>query len=337
MIDTVKLMLGNFEIRNKDLFVYKTDEKKGYRFGYLKPIRDGIYRPSLFTFRPDFFSYLYVRFSVPKLLFGNNLQEVKESQFEDVVNKLVIELSKLDVIVSADSIRYALIRGVDYSKNFILSPGLITDEVLGILNLSKYNRLKLFTLKYPCIKFYSKSLSILFYDKLEEIRTYADVFPNFSEIDSSLKNRILRTEFQYRGTYGVTERLAKIIGKKKHMFTFKEVFSEKIMKLVFNDSFRKLDNKLPDIILEGNEEEELRGIYDNKANKIAKEIAILKCQKDCGCYEEGIKKAIKYYGENFVKNHNCVLVNDTKLQSILPKLLQEIEDYTPIQEKLNSK
>ncbi|WP_372519683.1 hypothetical protein [Candidatus Ruminimicrobiellum ovillum] len=330
MIDTVKLMLTAPEIRNKDLFVYKTDEKTGYRFGYLKPINDGIYRPSLLYFEPDFFSYLYVRFSIPKFLFGNNLQEVKESQFEDVVNKLVTELNKLGITVSADAIRYADIRGVDYSKNFILSPNLTTDEVLDVLKLSKYSRMKLFTSKYPYIKFHSKSLSILFYDKLKEMTQHGGIIPNFSKINSSMKNRIFRTEIQFRNTYGVKERLAKIIRKGKHSIRFKEIFNENMMKIVFNHCLRKLNENMPDIILEGNEEEELKEMYGNKVNKIAKEIAILKCQKDCGSYKEGIQKAIKYYGENFVENHKCVLVNDTKLQFILLKLLEELKEYKPL-------
>lgn len=331
MIDTVKLMLINPKIRNKDLFKFKTDRRDRYVYGYMKNFEDdGIYRPRLFLLK-NFYDFLFVTFSVPKLIFGNNLKELKGTEFKGIVHRLRMALDELGVTVTEEDIENALVRRVDYSKNFILNQRNINcEDVINIVETSSYPRLKFHeVIKGKYIKFCSKSLSIIFYDKLEEMKAHGATAPHLSEIMLMAENRILRIEVQIKGKYGTEQRLAEMLGAKKHLFTFKEIFNENIMKKVFNYNLKILDDRLPNIILKGQEIEELNSLNRNK-NIIGKKILFLTLQNNYNGYNAGKEKAIELYGENFVKKNNCVLVNNENLQCILIKFLEELKDYKPL-------
>ena len=63
---------------------------------------------------------MYISFSAQKLLFKNNLYELKESNCKLIINILIRILSKLKITVTLETIENASVRRVDYSKNFIL-------------------------------------------------------------------------------------------------------------------------------------------------------------------------------------------------------------------------
>ena len=331
MIDTIQLMVMNYEIRNRDLFKFKTNSRKMFSFGYMKPEKDGIYRPKLSVIEGIYGYYLFIKFSIPKFVFGNNLRELKGTEFKGIVYMLVKAIDELEVTVTEETITNATVRRVDYSKNLILNKrNIICADVINIAQTSSYPRLKFWeVIKGKYIKFSSKSLSIMFYDKLEEMKNHNSIYRDFPYITLMADNRILRIEIQIKGKYGVEQRLPKMCGKGKCQLRFKDVFNKNIMQKVFNYNLRILNDKLPDVILEGKEIEELCACY-RKPNVIGKKNLFLTLQKNCKGYEAGKEKAIELYGENFVKKNNCILVNNENLQFILLKFLEEIKDYTPL-------
>jgi hypothetical protein len=60
---------------------------------------------------------LRVEFSAPKLVYGNNFDELVSRDFETVVERLQQRLSELGVRVAEDTLRGAKVSTIHYSKN----------------------------------------------------------------------------------------------------------------------------------------------------------------------------------------------------------------------------
>ena len=80
--------------------------------------------------------------SLPKLMWGNNYYEVRDCDFRDVLNKLVLLLDKLELPtrITADILKYATIRRVDYCRNFGFYNGFSMRELSDILNKAEFRQ-----------------------------------------------------------------------------------------------------------------------------------------------------------------------------------------------------
>ena len=65
---------------------------------------------------------LRIEFSVPKLLFGNNVDELGQNDWETVIATLKSKLSQMGVKVFSAQLENALVSAVHFSKNIVLSP-----------------------------------------------------------------------------------------------------------------------------------------------------------------------------------------------------------------------
>ena len=332
MIDTVKISTEKFEIGDYGLFVLNVTNKNlkelmeeikpGTNIIYsikahLKEINDGIYRPRIeYVYPLHRNPTIYIEFSIPKLLFGQNLSEVTEKNYVDVVNKLITILKDLKITVTEDAINNAFVKRVDFSKNYALKEGLTCKDVLSLLSKASYSHMKLHVIKEDeYIKFYSKSKALLFYDKQRELKKHNSILPANYVQDSS----ILRTEIQIKGKH--------ILDKLTEHNTFREIFNEQLFKLVFDKHLRKLNKRIPDAFTS---EEELIDLYQKKPIELAKKMAILHAQEKHDSYNAAIEDIITNYGKNFLKAHNCILIEKDGLKFILLKFLEEIKDYTPL-------
>lgn len=349
MIDTVKMVITSFKIKDYGIFkeykdgyikeFFENPKSKDFKLKtYMIPKKDGIYRPSLFIvsnyelIHKYGYPQMYITFSAPKLLFGNNLKEVSEKHFDMVVNKLVTVLEELQITVNKVIIENAFIRRVDFSKNFILEEGLTCSEVINLLKTASYSRLKLITdiEENNQVKFYSKSLSILFYDKLTEMEQNIDM-ENIENIDNifseeTRENNICRAEIQIKQK-GIKNILMKKILVTDYNPTFKQIFKRYVFEWVFEYVLTRLDEKFPDTIVKGQEIEELKDICKNYAEASKKNL-LLEYQKKYGNYFEGISKAKEDWDlkDNFIKRHKCVSIENDKLNCILLKFLNEIRE-----------
>lgn len=385
MIDTVKISVETFQIKNKDLFIVdksysivrKINDKESKieriqikngefeTFGevtkkmvdswntenpiyiylmkaYLSPAKnDGIYMPKLNYSFSSYNELLYIEFSVPKLLFGNNLYEVSETDFENVIDSLSNTLESLEIEVSKDDLRNALVRKVHYSKNLILSEQLKCIDVLNLFKETKYPSITNFKdyIKDKCIQASCDTFAISMYDKIREITDKKSTINIDENIISEYLNRIFRIEFKFEGT-GVNKKLANSIleypdGTK---LKFKDIFKEDVFKKVFNDGLTKLQKNMPTIIFEPNKLEELERVsLDFK--ELAERLLLITYKEKYGSYEEAINKIreTSSVSDEHLRKRITYLTDKEKLMTIFNDFLQEIENYLPIQEKLNIK
>lgn len=112
-------------------------------------------------------------FSAPKLIYGNNLDELSEVQFEQVVETLRMRLLDMGVRIGAAALRNGTVSVIHYSKNFLLSEYSAQYAISELRRLNVSRRLHLTSKEYPNegegLSVYAKSYSLEFYDKVAEI------------------------------------------------------------------------------------------------------------------------------------------------------------------------
>jgi len=144
-----------------------------------RDLQSGLYFPRLTGYRRKngkftFETRIKIEFSAPKLLYQNNLDELTDSQFEEIVEALRDRLYRMGVVVSIQDIKDASVAAVHYSKNIELQNGYTAQYVineLGKINLNK--RFDLTRARYmndgQSLCAYAQSHSLVIYDKIADL------------------------------------------------------------------------------------------------------------------------------------------------------------------------
>jgi hypothetical protein len=142
-------------------------------------LHDGVYRPRLTGIKRGvgqkrWIAFVKIEFSVPKLLFNNNLEEVSEKDFPKIIDLLYDRLIDAGCIISKQDLRGATVAAFHPSKNIILKEG-YTATLVG-KELSKINLNKKFDLSKTSFRNSGQSLqgyttahSVIFYDKIADL------------------------------------------------------------------------------------------------------------------------------------------------------------------------
>ena len=210
MIDTVVLILSNdmYDIDEPDKFVpsarWALKENPGYVFGIQskqnptrKELISGIYKPRLTLFnRINLVGkreiLLKVELSLPKLLFGNNFNELQLKDFKLVLNKLVLVLETMGIKTTEQNISKAPISAIHYSKNIQLTDGSIPYH---FINKIKEANIKLsldvnqtdYRNDGHSYRWHCNSYEVVFYDKIKDLEKAKQSSKRSLEKDSALQ------------------------------------------------------------------------------------------------------------------------------------------------------
>ncbi|HHX67081.1 MAG TPA: hypothetical protein GX708_03370 [Gallicola sp.] len=194
MIDTVVLSIprskytildhNRFEPSTKGLF-YPPYYSLGSRSNFSckqnptkKDYLSGIYKPRLtITKRIRKGGYVYplrIEFSIPKLIFSNNFDEIQESDFNLVIDTLKERLKEMAILIKKDDLVNTKVSAIHYSKNIALVNYTSCSMILGELakiNLTK--RLDLDKTSFrnggQAIHCHANSFDIAIYDKIKDL------------------------------------------------------------------------------------------------------------------------------------------------------------------------
>lgn len=265
MLDTVILLMSqedyritNYEAFNptaRYLFEYPYYRlSKGYISCVQNPtkteLREGNYKPRLtLTKRIANGGYsinLKIEFSAPKLLFGNNFEELENLDFMPVVNKLQQRLQEMGVIISQEKLKNAQVTGIHYGKNVLLknaTSSLIIEEIRK-LNVTK--RLDTgntsFRNEGQAVRFHSNSYELTFYDKMKDLaqakisekRAVED--DNYIQLNLFTQQEIIQKEvLRMEVRLNTYKKIKDILGKinyNKELSTFKDFFDKQIAKTI---------------------------------------------------------------------------------------------------------
>ena len=184
MLDTIilKIPMNHYVITDHSKFRPSTKLMYSNPMPYAKYInnptsidkKEDNYKPKLTIIKRGQIFDLKVEFSAPKLIFGNNLDEVSETDLDEVIATLLIKMDEMGLKTSERALKNAEVVSFHVSKNISLSKGYTA--TLAIKELSKVNLTKRLDLNKTdfrndghSLSYYANSHSLIFYDKIADM------------------------------------------------------------------------------------------------------------------------------------------------------------------------
>jgi hypothetical protein len=204
---------------------------------------------------------LKIELSLPKLLFGNNFDELRLKDFAAVVDKLVTVLATMGVETTADALSTALVSAIHYSKNFRLTDGSTPYHYIQKIKAANI-KLSLdvnqtdYRNEGHSYRWHCNSYEVVFYDKIKDLEKAQISSKRALEKDNEVQLHIfkkLRTRRKKLEILRMEVRLNKRI-KIKQLFkmlrikaelTFKKLFKPAISKKVLIHYLDELESKRP--------------------------------------------------------------------------------------------
>jgi hypothetical protein len=141
--------------------------------------KEGIYRPRLtlikrMTRKEDEIP-LKIEFSAAKMLYGNNVNELEEKDFEKVIVNLHKIMKEMGVLVEYEELRNAKVSAFHPSKNIELTNGYSSSFVITeIRKIDVSKKMDLnrdsFRNSGQSLQFYTNSHSLVVYDKVHDLK-----------------------------------------------------------------------------------------------------------------------------------------------------------------------
>lgn len=197
MIDTIIITLNKdqFEILDPDRFTPSARlmgmplsrlGRTGCVRCHLNPSKQalarGKYRPR-FTLTKrlttgGYLQTLRAEFSAPKLLFGNNFEEISPENMTDLKSIFVSRALETGTRIFGGSLDYSEVSAVHFSKNFIFTDYTTSSMILRELaKLNLNSRLDLNKTDYRndghAVRFHANSYEVVFYDKMKDLQQAA--------------------------------------------------------------------------------------------------------------------------------------------------------------------
>jgi hypothetical protein len=262
MIDTVCLLIPKSKmnyllgVSNWELYS-KTDQYEKYVRNPKKAEKEtGLYFPRLTAYKRNFCPSENVRieFSVPKLLYLNNLDELEEKDFSEVIETLQKRLELMGVIASSLILENAPISSVHFSKNILLKDGYTASHLISEMN--KINLRKSFDFAKTrfmndgqSLYAHTTSHQLVIYDKIADLgkskKRAIDKDQTHYQMclfDEFIKKNELQEIIRFEVRLNHKQKLNKVIedlGYQKNP-TFKDVFSAEMSQRIIIDYWQKL-------------------------------------------------------------------------------------------------
>ncbi len=276
MVDTIKLTLGSnmFSIMDKGLFQKDTmNAARGYFVLVQNPtkseLKQGIYKPRLtltkrFNFSGRFEPTLTIELSLPKLLFGNNFDELQDSDFPQIVDLLRQKLREMGVLVFTQLLEIAPVSAIHYAKNIALTDGSIPAYYISKI---KEANIKLsldvnqtdYRNEGHSYKWHANSYEVTFYDKIKDLAAYQQSPKRAIETDNDLqlslfedKNRqkpfeVIRMEVRLNKRQMIGKLFTNTLGLPNDL-TFQVLFSQSTAQKVLLHYLSELERQRPKLL-----------------------------------------------------------------------------------------
>lgn len=191
-------------------------------------LKEGKYKPQL-TVRKRWQDsepviFLYIQFSAPKILFGNNFDELKDTDLDEVVNVLNSRLSDMGVITSKTELLKAKVIKIHYSKNIVLPDYIIPSMLIGEVRKVDFNLHRELTERDyrnsgQSLRFHAKDFELILYDKKKDLEKSIEKDNNlqFELFEKTRRERpfeVLRIEIRLNSTNRIKDEVG--IPKKDH-------------------------------------------------------------------------------------------------------------------------
>lgn len=302
MFDTIKIKIPDNLFKIGDDFYFNqtttsgengyTNIKRSFNQTFIKEQKQkGIYVPQYHLEHNKYGGvekrYLVLQISLPKLLYGSSIYEVKSFEWDTVRDRIIEFLATISVEVTAYSVAHSIITSLSFAKNIDLQGWCSPSQAIELLARFNYLprsecNLKLIQGKMGAIlKYFNYNTALTFYDKLPEIvknaktdieKTIAQEYTRYLKGELKYKPRfrleILRVEATLQTKTAVIQKAQRFFHTKKTEFTLYELFNYDFCKNVLSNEVKKvLEHPLKKIILLSGFE---KPIIREQINKICK-------------------------------------------------------------------
>lgn len=167
-----------------------------------KELLNGIYKPHLTlaycrNIQGIVEPLLKIELSLPKLLYGNNFNELEYKDFKAIVDKLVVVLARMGIMVTPESLTNAPILAIHYSKNIPLTDGSTPYHYINKIKEANV-RLSLDTNQTDyrneghSYKWHCNSYEVVFYDKIKDLEKARQSSKRAIEKDNELQQYLFK-------------------------------------------------------------------------------------------------------------------------------------------------
>jgi hypothetical protein len=221
-------------------------------------LRVGVYLPRLTVIqRPTRLGVqetLTVEFSAPKLVYGNNFDELTDNDLPLVITKLQSALKYMGVVVPSELLAGAKVVGWHPSKNIVYGEYFASQTVINTLHKADvslvYSLQKTDFTDGEILHFHCNSKDIAFYDKLADLLRSRVSDKRAVERHNQLQHELIDTlaavkplsvlRFEIRFNSAVAVRRAVRLEPRASSPTFEQVFSSQLSQRILLEHWRKL-------------------------------------------------------------------------------------------------
>lgn len=278
MVDTVVLTLPLEKVilMNPDKFTpsarHLTSNEfggRGYNQAVQNPtrqeLREGNYKPRLTLTKrvtnQGIRIFLKIEFSAAKMVFGNNFDELSDSDFDRLITRLRLKLREMGVEVLSTHLQQATVSVIHYAKNIAFTD--YTSCTMLISELHKVDLTKRLDISHTTFRntghalhYHANSFEVVFYDKLKDLEqagiSNKRAIENDNEVQLSLFDNltkekpldVLRMEIRLGSKQKIAQSLKKL-GLEPEP-TFQQIFKQAIAQAVLLSFWKDVqDNMIP--------------------------------------------------------------------------------------------
>ncbi len=214
--------------------------------------------------RSGFLYILYITFSAPKILHGNNLEESSEAELPDLCKKLSVMLSQKGVHLSVEEILKSEVKAIHYSKNIILQNWMTPSHIINLaskadISLKQHTDFIRYVDGGMTLHVYTNEKSLCLYDKLEELKKAKLTEKNNMEkdnycqlwllqhIEKYIKQpfKVLRIESRLETKKAIRDCFKKLKIKIPRHPTLADLYRDELGKAVLLDEMEMLEKNIP--------------------------------------------------------------------------------------------
>ncbi|MCL2869305.1 hypothetical protein FWF48_00630 [Candidatus Saccharibacteria bacterium] len=274
VIDTIKLVTKlNNRLRQSEVrFDLFRENERGVITGVINPTATdrklGVYKPRItYTERPrphgrDY--ELAIELSLPKLVYGNNFNELSEADFDQVLFMLRKVLREMQIgFYFSPQLANLEVRKIDFCKNVVFTDGTLASAIIAGLNTADISKVydvqnTDFQNGGKVLHIHTNSLDIAIYDKITDLqrskisekRTQEkDGYCQLNLLDELEKIRkakhpfaVVRFEVRLNGKQKIQKEFKKL-GIEEPL-TFKDVFTDEVAKRVLTHHWENIFSKV---------------------------------------------------------------------------------------------
>jgi cell fate (sporulation/competence/biofilm development) regulator YmcA (YheA/YmcA/DUF963 family) len=223
----------------------------------------GIYKPRLTLTKrmknKDFSVDLRIEFSAPKLLLGNNFEELEEKDFKQLSISLAMLLGEMGVVVNLKTLQKASVSAVHYSKNVLLQSTPCSTAISEIMKAKPLARMDTNQTDFRnggySYKFHTNDFELAFYDKVADLKQAkisekrAEEKQNAFQLDlfeplEKSRMNVLRIEARLNTKRKIKQTLKKIGLPEDEAITFENLFKKSTAQKVLFHLMAELEKGL---------------------------------------------------------------------------------------------